>query len=745
MENSKGDALKLKLSLPPELAEKELQAFVFSTGGKPLGNAKVSDNCEANIKLAKNVDGRNLKLVIAPALEKDQATPSLKQLQRFGAYGADSRFIAERPEIELKIPRDFILPLLCFCNVKGKVINRVSLPDGTVQDAPVCNARVHICEVDPWYLILPKIPDRDIFRLKEDLLEKLYPVRRPKIPDPFPDPIPDPRPDPIPPEFELRRDLSLDSAAVSGVANRTFDNSARGLSEARMAISNDQFAFEALANANDAMAIRRQLLNLNRYLYPYWCWFRYLWPLYRKDCIKTVEVDHQGHFSTTIFYNCNDHPDLYFWVEQLQDGVWQTVYKPNVACNTYWNYECGSEVVINAPNAEPCETPEYDIPDGVTLFVLPYKIGHTPIFGNPSGVTPPIGWLKPDGFLDYNNSALGTLYNAPFAHVLHFFHDDSYFIPKGDTDPGSDDNSIKYYRYSYRRVGTSGWTAMTAPQNRRYRMEYDDGSLPTYETYPIPPQTVGSESNLFEFKPRTPPPRATDPATVVVREWLTGNLNDVAASWDTRGVAPPMSSTNLTDDAGTFEVQIEVFNAVGQKIMPGADTFEFLMRDSTDPTLSRRAEAAEVVAGGLVFKVHVDNNLVSSALPQPSIGGVSASDDCGFLRYDSPSTAVHIEYQAEHPNNHAVFDFTIIRGSNVLGLASTSSPYVETAAVAAPPYTKVGSTYQNDFSASDLVGSCINAAFAADLDVWGKATNGYKRLGIDSHRLIAFALAENSA
>jgi hypothetical protein len=58
------------------------------------------------------------------------------------------------------------------------------------------------------------------------------------------------------------------------------------------------------------------------------------------------------------------------------------------------------------------------------------------------------------------------------------------------------------------------------------------------------------------------------------------------------------------------------------------------------------------------------------------------------------------------------------------------------------PYTKLSGNYQRDFTPSELVGTCINAAFAANLHVWGKATDGYYRLSNNAEQLIAFALAE---
>jgi hypothetical protein len=277
-------------------------------------------------------------------------------------------------------------------------------------------------------------------------------------------------------------------------------------------------------------------------------------------------------------------------------------------------------------------------------------------------------------------------------------------------------------------------------------MEYSD-RLPTYESYGVGPFTVGSNSGLFEFKPQEPPVRPTDPATVVVREWTSGNLSEVGASWNTLAAAPPLSDDNTVDDAGVFEVKIEAFDSSGHQVLPGSSTFQFLARNA-DGTTTRLATAAEEAGGAYVMKVHVDNNGSLADLPQPSINGTAASDDCGFLRYES-GDSVLLQYLAAHPNDEAVFGFSVTRGSNNLAAATTLAPYVEVASATAPttttPYSKAVDYYQRNFAPNELVGTCVNAAFAASLHVYGKATNGYERIGLDASRLIAFALAEQEA
>jgi hypothetical protein len=161
----------------------------------------------------------------------------------------------------------------------------------------------------------------------------------------------------------------------------------------------------------------------------------------------------------------------------------------------------------------------------------------------------------------------------------------------------------------------------------------------------------------------------------------------------------------------------------------------------------------EVFDDAFHFFVHVDNNSVTADIPQPSVNGVGADPNCGFLFYDptDPADDVLIRFHADHRNDRAVFRFTVVRGSNVLPNATTppagSTPdYVEVASAVAPlspapGYALSAGYYERTFEPSELVGPCVNAAFAESLSVYGKATNGWWRIGYDAYRLIAFALA----
>jgi hypothetical protein len=736
MATEKSIRFQVKVQLTDAAETPPLQAYAYTHQGLLLAAAPLEQG-QAALDLPADLDGRTVELVIGPRIDKGQPMPVLEALKRAGAYAVPTRVLADKPFLELAIASRYF-PKWCFCFVRGRLVKRITLPNGTVVERPVCNARVHISEVDRVPIIINKLPDADIYRLRDDLLDRFKIIPRPFPPQPDPGPLrgfgPGGRPA-----------VPMQAMAME-VARPGVRAAVEPLSEAALNVR-QQATLAALSTPHSTAHLRKSLADLSELIVVYLCDLRYLWSYFRVDAVATVHADGQGRFGTVIVHACSDAPDLYFWVEQFFDGAWHTVYRPSIGCATYWNYVCGTEIVLNLPAARSCEEPSYDVPPGVTLFMLPWAIANSPIWGHPGGSpSAPTGWVRTDGFIDYNaGPTLGMLFNAPFGGTLNLIHDDSYFIPSA---------GIKYYRYSWRRhsaVANTGasdpsWAPVMTSLARGYRMEYSD-RLPTYQAYPVGPFTVGGQSGLFKFKPQLPPSEPTDPSTVVVREWTSGNLSEVGASWNTLDAAPPLSDTNASDDAGDFDIKIEVFDATGNQVLPGATSFRFLGRNA-DSASTRLASAFEEAGGAYVMRVHADNNGVASALPQPSAGGLTASDDCGFLRY-AAADLVRVRYLATHPNQHAVFAFGITRGSNGLASATTLSPYVEVAAAVAPAgtgaYTRQLDTYyQRDFAPTELVGTCVNAAFAAVLSVYGKATNGDDRLGYDASRLIAFALAQRT-
>jgi hypothetical protein len=709
----------------------------FDSKGQLLATGPVEKN-QAKLLLPPECEGRTVRLFLSPGLEKGRKA-TLSSVSRVRAYEKRLRVDLKNLKADLVILDDlWKYWLLCPCVVRGRLVKRLTLPDGTIQELPICNARVTICEVDPIPVIIWRLPDDSLFRLRDELLVRIRnPIPVPPLPpEPDPGPFPGPRPGPDPsPEART----SLDRIRL---ARPQFSAPAEALPARELNLGSGELQgrIRAISGTMSTLELRRELVNLSDLIRIYLCGWPWLDPffLYRVDCIKTVQVDENGRFETTIYYPCfGDKPDLYFKAEQWRGWawpygpLWETIYEPPVRCNTYWNYQCGTEVTINVtdPSAIPC-VPEdpVDVPTGVTTWVMPFAVGGTKLWGTPPGNPPaPGGWVKSDGLTDY-----GGFTNAPFGGRLGFRHGHSNNIPNG----------IKYYRWSYRKVGTLGRSQMFEEVVRHY-VKQSPGLLPTFPIYSLGPNTVGPNGNLFEFKPATPPgPGPTDPPGTTTY-WPTDDFfADIYSGFLTTAALPP----DIPGAAGQYQLKLEVFDAAGNQVMPSAGTFTFIVPTGvTNGTVqARQAQASEIDNGGFVFNLHVDNNQCSAFIDPPNIGGTSQADECGFLRYiPGQTTPVTIAFHAQHPNNFAEFNFRIFRGANVLPAADAINQ--EVATLSAGPYTGDGvGNFVNDFDRSVLLGSCTNAAFAERVHVFAKATTGWSQRisSYDADDTRAFALAQ---
>jgi hypothetical protein len=128
------------------------------------------------------------------------------------AYAFDAQGPYPLAEIPERIWKSW---LWCQCLVRGRVVRSVTV-GGSLQDLPVCGARVHLCEVDPVLLVLKELPDPLILRLRNDLLTEL------RKPNPLPDPPPDwlaaASVDPSPENLAPRADTDRTRASSRSVA-----------------------------------------------------------------------------------------------------------------------------------------------------------------------------------------------------------------------------------------------------------------------------------------------------------------------------------------------------------------------------------------------------------------------------------------------------------------------------------------------------------------------------------------------
>ena len=729
----------VQINLPDKLpADITPVLHVGDTPGKHITTAKIPRNGATRVRIPNGLKGAAMRFVTSPTAEKQ---PTLKQLRRISAVETIRPFNPD-DELIIDIGEGVVAGwILCICTVRGKVVKAVPQPTGVSVDYPVCNARVHICEVDKIPRIIWTIPDDIILRVRDELLVEPFP------PDPigpvirrFPRDLPEP---PEPPELPgppgppgaggpIGRSLASVKSSV-----RAFLTTAESIKESTVVFTN-------LRRAPNTVEVRKALVNL-AVLYPWWCWYPWLDPYftYEVDCLWEVWTDSSGSFEKTFVHSCADTPDIYIWVEQFIAGAWNTIYARGPRCDTHWNYACGSEITIRVtdPDAIVCvPPPEVVVPSGITTWVLPMAVGAMEIAGTSSHASDPLGWVQADGTASYAGPSsapnVAPVMDAPLGGYLRFKMLHSLDLPKA---------GMTRYVWSYRLKPSpnptvpGGWIKMDETVVRKYQVP-GSGGFPIFPVHTLGPDADG----LFHFRPHSPPAGV----------WpVTGFTEDLwSAKFNTVPVAP-----------GLYQVRVTVHNAAGAVVPPSPGTFQFVATDTRDAWKetydTRAASAAELIDDGFVFDLRIDNAHCTAQLhpTQTSVGAVA--DACGFLRYaDKSLTDVTLSFEASHPRDQAWFTLDLVRGFTDLNQVEVGDGGL-VGALSVPVDSNGGITWANAFYTGDGAGNfsgtfsalrfleaCDNAAFAADLYTRVKAHNGLRRLHeYDRHSLMAFALAEEPA
>ena len=714
------------------------------------GNAKLS--------ITAGKEAQDVRVVLGPEVEKDQA--NVAEILRRG--GID-RHIAIRNADVAPVTFDvrpdiFAAWLGRLCLVKGTLLKRV-ISGGIALRLPVCNAAVDIYEVDPWPIILPKLPDLDLGRLRDIVDGPWPPIRWPFPPPPppefdvaglLPDPI-GPRglnPQPLPPRhlnpglirgFDPQPDPPqiaarfIDPGLIRGF-NPQPDPPRERLRQATglRATASQATLPAALVTAARAprAAFERAVIDNLDVLRPILCW---LYPLFvHKTKIATVMTDECGHFRTVIWRSIfnTDQPDLYFVARQRIFGpIWVTIYEPlPVACNTYWNYVCGTEVtlVTSNPLARACPPcPPIVAPNNWVLFMA---IGNSSVWrihgaNDTTKVGAPGHQTSQHGLLDNSSPWGGTL------------------RPRLEFDNSLRDTlGVNYYRVSFKRPTEpdSEWRPSTDAVNRHYTHEVADDLI--LEQYPLGPVTVGTSSHLYEIPPSLPPSG----------QWSIPNavLDTQSAVFSTTAVAPGTvfdgSGTPVgVDNGGLWQIKVELFNAAGDQVDPEGLGIKWRVPESTD--LTGTIQTADAATLGLVHAaqnymivtVRVDNNLCAALLDAPTLDGSAAADECGVLDYSSRASTVAVPFYALQRNAYADYSFYVQRGAvwppelQRAGVAATSA-----AAMPAAPTETV----------NNLLDACNTAGFVEHVYVAHRATDGWSRQSqYDAHATRAFVLAPLTA
>ena len=683
--------------------------YAFDANGELIGSAPVR---EGTVQLdVKPFRLRRARLFVAPTLPEGRAERlTIKTLERLKAYEPSWRFERGRRQYELLPIPEALWPYWpwCSCRVRGRVI-KVETLGSVTYERPVCHARVHICEVDPLPWIIAKLPDEAVFRLRDELIRELG---RPFPPDPNP---PDP-PYRIDPGVIDPSPVRSRAASVFGKLNLAALNPQPLPPKALDASLPLQLRGALLSRS--PYVVREALLNHIELIRPFWCHWDWLTPYYFYTCdeLRVIETDEHGRFDTTIWYPCSDHPDLYFWVEYSVGGSWETVYRPSIRCNTYWNYECGSEITLRVydPRVRGCG----DRPEVLGKKVVIKTIGSHVSMGeiHRGSPTPALEGLVKEGWLN-------TIRQSPFGATLE---------PRVDFGSGLAAAGITHYRWSRRELGSTDeadWRVIDAEVSRHYRVNTPAGDPTIYRSV-----TIG------------PDPALTPGYFTVIDPALPADGEDWEVLYERYDLASAYLDTTLLTN-GKHELKLELFKNVGGTMTlvnltaEGVGLFEI-----TDPApLAEGSYTTTPATGdrllldgsgntvGYRLVIHVDNRPCFGTINDVTIESTPAGR-CGFLEYSAPGDEALISFRASHPANFATFGFRLVRVTTQVDEGCASGLVDDTSANL---FSRSGDTFSKPLSISTLMSSglpedetpCTRAAFAEELDVYALATDGYDRLG----------------
>jgi hypothetical protein len=692
--------------------ELALSVYVFNSREELIASAPVKEN-QARLKLTPE-QLEHSRVFVAPTTGKrrpERPTPAM--MERLQGYEPAITYEPRRTTYELLPFPEVVWKwwLWCRCRVRGKVVKPVEI-SGVVQDMPVCHARVHICEVDRWPLIIFRIPDKLIWRLRDELLRiPEYIVRKP-----WPEPDPPFRFDPgviDPSPYNIAKMVMRQGALAPG-SEVMFNPQPEPPGKPELARAQALALPVELQTTllSPSLEVVREALARNFvFVKPWLCWWPWLWPyFYHCDEVAVVETNQQGRFETDVWYLCHgDHPDLYFWVEYCIGGVWTTVYHPPIRCNTYWNYVCGSEVLLRVtdPRVPWCGEPQHAPGMQVAVMLVGNNVSLHQIQGAAAGT-------------DEGLTTDGRPFGASLEPHVWFGED---LIAAG----------VDHYRWSYRKLGDAGeWTPLDRQVVRHYAViDPTPPDFPlTFLPFPMGPDPAPAFAgkNLFKIQPKNAPLGSYGWAPMIDARENTASA--FFLSHQLQGGDPAVA-------AGKYELKLELFDSAANTvnitdagILLKVPTIDGPFGVGAVPTTAPAAEHlildgyGKTVAFRLVL--HVDNNPCKAEIYETTVGAASAGP-CGFIAYPAGSSA-RISFKAWHPNDFATFNFGTYKGSTgALAIACASGP------VGASPlngFVNTADVFAKNVPVTDLVGGCPGgrAAFAETLHVDALATDGWSIL-----------------
>lgn len=496
-------------------------------------------------------------------------------------------------------------------------------------------------------------------------------------PDPFPDPFPGPFPDPVPGPDPVPFDV-LDTVVTEGALDVARTEQLDRLSLARLH-GPARHAFLVArpwlwCTCGAGTKVGQGFVGEGGRIHV--CWrepLRFL-PANCRDQYAFVVKQNIGGNTVTIY----NGPAAGQWFDASDDDVDLTSYHPfAVTCrdNDFPADPGGAYVVlqdIGSTESHRLRTPLQDSANSVTAL------------GHDSG-------LLDVGGTDY---ALGATLN-----LRYHFSESMQAI------------GARYYRVQVAPADLAGdpngpWQTVPAPAWDTWR---SSGGTIERGSHALGPNVVGGQPDLFHIPFETGAPLGAG------EEWQDGQFH---ALLDT-----------TQRPAGRYLLRIEVFDAAGNQMTPGADPFSF--RRWINPT-----DTLPVPFGALTHALRTDNRPVVGDIVDVTGPGAGAGD-CKFF-VGPPFANVNVQLRAFHPQPGTPsfmlsWHLNVRRGING---GNAVVPITSTAEVG-----EGGLPHTASFTIADLLDGEPKCSFTANLNVYARIHNGSGRItAYDRHDQASFAV-----
>ena len=709
-----------------------LYAYVVNVNGVITESAPFKGGQATLATTQADLDGRS-KVLIAQALPAGISDDAKNELTliKMGAYEAVKSVKAGAISVA-QLPASIISPFpFSTCLVTGHV-NKNFMIDGKLQNLPLCDLRVHICEVETelrWPFIpinYRRIPDWVI----SELTQKIIALQ--------PKPTP---PDPIGP-ISVRPIVSAGSA-ISSIAALKTNVPLRALTTKQLTPFAKPVATQTALSADVVTRlksgsldnIRQAMIDYHDLIYPYIC----LWPIYWPwiyTCVeeRVVTTDCNGHFEAWLITFGKQHAhNVYIWVEANINGHWVTVYRPPLPCNTKWNYACGSEINIRVtdPRVGPCDCGVKGPADAVWFRSIGWSASALHIEQNPSStISVQSATMMNGGCTDIVDLALGNKI-SPFGGGLAF----KMFFGANIFNAG-----VTHYRWKRTMITDANQnpvagtpSILTGTVTRPYMVQM---SASNYETHYC---TLGAEGSGTDIAYRIPHAAVTsEPVSSLQDPADTGrNPNWSALFFD----SAYLDTHSLTDGIYKFELELlkkEVSGSFTPVTVVKA-TYQVSQLAAIDnsqnapDTYLNLHSGDNTKADSLKVNVRVDNAPCVGDIHDAVLAETNAlSGPCGFIHYSDVTQHIHLSFEASHPRNYAWFGYGVVKGNGTQPTGIGPSGFVVSAV---DGFAMSAGVFSKDFTVTSLLNGCPGqAAFAENLHVAALATDGTNRLyGFDYH------------